>query len=674
MAEKLLLTVLEISIASSLVILLLLLASPLLGKRYSPKLRCLIWLVLAVRLIMPVNMPWQHALQINLFPEPEAQAAQYDWFIPNPAQILENESGERTDHQDALPKQEPAHYKTVKATPIFVLAAIWAAGMILFLLYHLGAYFYTLHRLRRWSTPVQDEETLNRLVLIKKELSLRNEIQLYKSAKAASPLLLGFVHPRMILPEKPLAPGQLDFMLRHELWHLKRGDLWYKLLMLLANAVHWFNPLVWLMDKQANLDTELSCDTDVLQGADSDKRKAYGYTILSFMDQGWRCKTPLMSRFYGGKVQMKRRFYNIADASNKKRGTLLFCAIALIITLAGCAVHTSESAEQSQLPRASQEDAEKFDMRVSAFIPDDTEQQEAQNKIAELQPEFASVPVNQNEIAELYNLVDWTKDPYTGGEMTWPFPDNTRIIQPYGKTPLIENYHTGIDIAGEYGEVIVAANDGTVKFVSETWNPGVGYGMYVILDHGGETTTLYAHCSGIVVSEGDRVVKGQKIAEAGATGFASEPHLHFEVRLTGETVAPMPYITSNGFVWPTIDGYISEGVGAYPGHTGMDIAGQPEGTPVYAAAAGTVVNAQDTDTGYGKYIIVDHGNDYQTLYANNSELYVSVGDILAQGQTIAAVGSSGSATNYQLHFEIRHNGRILDPEDYLTAPSEPNPQ
>ena len=67
MAEKFLSTVLEISIASSFVISLLLLASPILGKRYGSKLRCLIWLALAVRLIIPVNMPWQHALKVNLF-------------------------------------------------------------------------------------------------------------------------------------------------------------------------------------------------------------------------------------------------------------------------------------------------------------------------------------------------------------------------------------------------------------------------------------------------------------------------------------------------------------------------------------------------------------------------------------------------------------------------------
>jgi len=656
MAEKFLSTVLEISIASSFVISLLLLASPILGKRYGSKLRCLIWLALAVRLIIPVNMPWQHALKVNLFFAPEAQAAQYGWFLPNPAQISENESQAGIGGQNILPKQELGQYKTIKAMPISLLAAIWAAGMLLFLLYHLGAFFYTLYKLRRWSTPIQDEETLRRFASIKKELSIRDNVRLCKSSKAASPLLLGFVHPRLILPEKPLTREQLDFMLCHELWHLKRGDLWYKLLMLLANAVHWFNPLAWIMSRQANLDTELSCDTDVLHGADSDKRKAYGYTILSFIDQGWRCKTPLTSRFYGGKTQMKRRFYNITDASSKKRGTVLLCTIALIIVLAGCAVSAAAPAEQNPLTE------------TETPAPSIVETTEPRSEAS------APAAVSQKEIAELYKLIDWVKDPYTGGELAWPFPGNTRIIQPYGKTPLIENYHTGIDIAGEHGDTIIAANDGTVKLVSKTWNPGRGYGMYVILDHGGETSTLYAHCSEILVSEGESVIKGQKIAEAGATGFAFEPHLHFEARIAGKHEDPMPYITANGFVWPTNGGYIAEILNGYPGHTGIDIAGISVDSPVYAAAAGTVIEAQNANTGYGKHIIVDHGNGYQTLYAHNSELYVSVGDPVTQGQAIPAIGRSGSATDYELHFEVRCNRKIYNPEDFLTAPSETSPQ
>ena len=81
----------------------------------------------------------------------------------------------------------------------------------------------------------------------------------------------------------------------------------------------------------------------------------------------------------------------------------------------------------------------------------------------------------------------------------------------------------------------------------------------------------------------------------------------------------------------------------------------PEGTPVYAADNGKVIVAGDLDNGYGSYIILDHQNGYKTLYAHNSELLVSVGDIVAQGDQIALSGNTGNSTGPHVHFEIQVN-------------------
>lgn len=395
---------------------------------------------------------------------------------------------------------------------------------------------------------------------------------------------------------------------------------------------------------------------------------------------------------------MKQRFYNITDISNKKRGTAIFCAIALVIALAGCAVSATapeQTGREGSAMAAPQSGKDKTQVQVEiteqqpGFYsirtePRSGESDEIAVTYTPANPQSGDFDglsaviggtktqsANSEETDRIYELIEWSANPYSGGEMAWPIPGNTGIIASFGKNPkMADDIHTGIDVAGDFGADIIAANDGTVIKASREWKRGVGYGMYVIIDHGGEISTLYAHCSEILVSEGDSVVKGEKIAEAGATGFASETHLHFEVRLSGAAVDPMPYITSTGFIWPVRDGgFISSGLDTYPGHTGIDIAGLPEGTPVYAAAAGTVVSSVNSNVGYGKHIIIDHGNGYQTLYAHNSELYANVGDIVAQGQTIAALGRSGNTTGHQLHLEIRHNGKILDPEDFLTAPS-----
>lgn len=125
-----------------------------------------------------------------------------------------------------------------------------------------------------------------------------------------------------------------------------------------------------------------------------------------------------------------------------------------------------------------------------------------------------------------------------------------------------------------------------------------------------------------------------------------------------------------GMVWPVrgCSTFISSGYGPRWGtiHRGIDIAGGSiYGKSVVAAASGKVILALNTSTGYGKYVIVDHGNGVATLYGHCSELKVSVGQQVTQGQTIALVGSTGNSTGPHLHFEVRINGERVNPMNYL---------
>ena len=100
-------------------------------------------------------------------------------------------------------------------------------------------------------------------------------------------------------------------------------------------------------------------------------------------------------------------------------------------------------------------------------------------------------------------------------------------------------------------------------------------------------------------------------------------------------------------------------------HGGVDLA-VPEGTPVYAADNGKVIVAGNLGDGYGNYIILDHQNGYKTLYAHNSELLVSVGDVVAQGEQLALSGNTGNSTGPHVHFEIQVNDEKVDPQQFVT--------
>ena len=118
-----------------------------------------------------------------------------------------------------------------------------------------------------------------------------------------------------------------------------------------------------------------------------------------------------------------------------------------------------------------------------------------------------------------------------------------------------------------------------------------------------------------------------------------------------------------GFIWPT-SGRISCRWWGYYNHRGLDIAA-PKGTPIYAAASGTVISYKNQSSGYGRHIVIDHGNGVQTLYAHTSAVYVTVGQKVTQGQKVAAVGRTGWATGNHLHFGVMINGVYKNPELYL---------
>ena len=132
-------------------------------------------------------------------------------------------------------------------------------------------------------------------------------------------------------------------------------------------------------------------------------------------------------------------------------------------------------------------------------------------------------------------------DGISTGRFIWPLPSCKTVSSGYGYR--WGSFHDGIDISGNgvYGKDIIAADGGTVVEVNTSgW--GGGYGLYVIVDHGGGYRTMYAHCSQILVRAGQKVSQGQLIARAGSSGNVTGPHLHFEIRVNGSPVNPLPYL------------------------------------------------------------------------------------------------------------------------------------
>ena len=134
---------------------------------------------------------------------------------------------------------------------------------------------------------------------------------------------------------------------------------------------------------------------------------------------------------------------------------------------------------------------------------------------------------------------------------------------------------------------------------------------------------------------------------------------------------PPASVSGQGFIWPcAAGGYTSRDFGSFDPawdvipHLGKDIAGIPYGSAILASKGGRVIYAGWQGT-YGNLVVIDHGNGISTAYAHNSGIAVSVGQTVSQGQTIAYAGSTGNSSGVHCHFEVRVNGKAVDPRNYL---------
>jgi len=169
---------------------------------------------------------------------------------------------------------------------------------------------------------------------------------------------------------------------------------------------------------------------------------------------------------------------------------------------------------------------------------------EAQQEATEEEREKILEEFEKNK-KDIEDLMGTGEEEYMGsGRWGWPVPNYSYISSGFGWRTLYgkPNYHTGIDIAGSgiYGKPIKASDAGRVaRVVYGT----TGYGYYVMLDHGANNWTVYAHMSSIAVKVGQYVVKGETIGYVGSTGNSTGPHLHFEIRLNGVQVNPANYVS-----------------------------------------------------------------------------------------------------------------------------------
>ncbi|MCD8390291.1 MAG: M56 family metallopeptidase [Firmicutes bacterium] len=318
----------EQAVPISALIALLLAVSPLIKKSLVAKWRYFMWLFVAVKLILP--------FKIGIFGTPVIME------VPSQISGIPIMSGTTAVADIAAADIAAADIAGAEAAghislqTIFML--IWIFGAIMFAAYQLANYIAFKRAVRRWERPVSEERITAAAAEIKKSLGEKRKIDTAICKAVSTPMVFGFIKPKLLLPEREYTDEELRVILYHELIHFKRNDVWYKLLLLIANALNWFNPLVYIMANAANKDIELVCDGEVVKGRDMDFRCDYCRLILNAVHSGRNMKTPLSTCFVFSKRVIRERFGGILDLKKKRRGAGLFVIVALSVFASGSLV------------------------------------------------------------------------------------------------------------------------------------------------------------------------------------------------------------------------------------------------------------------------------------------------------------------------------------------------
>ncbi len=332
--EQLFLNTIKTSIISSIIILLVVIITPFTKKRYSNRWRYWLWVILCIMLILPIDISTHDApIKIN------SQNIKSDRkVILNKGNIKTDEISKSIIHQQSVTKKHNNSLTTIQ----FIML-IWAVGGTIFLLWNIVSYFVYKKSINRWSYKVKDHNINILFNNIKNELKIKSNVQLKICANINSPMLIGLFKPTILLPKNRFTKIELKNILLHELTHFKRFDLEFKMFILIAKSIHWFNPFVHLMSKIVSNDIELCCDADVTENKSIDYKKIYIQTIISSMKLNKNNSVEISTNFNGGKKIMKERIRKLIEHKKQRSGKVILIFMLIIVLLTHVLVACNDS-------------------------------------------------------------------------------------------------------------------------------------------------------------------------------------------------------------------------------------------------------------------------------------------------------------------------------------------
>ncbi len=324
---------LSLSVSGALLLLLILGLKPLYKNKFSKRWQYYIWIVVALRFLLPFTP--DNAIVGSLFEKFDTAAITNEIpaspNVPVPA---------GTGNNKAEPIQTNREITTAAMREPFnkyvCLFFIWSALALVLFVRKVTVYQGFIQYIKAGNKEISDIKILNLLSDCEEKLNIKTRVELSCNPLIASPMLIGFFRPRIILPVGEWEDKELSYIFVHELIHYKQRDMFYKWLIQIVVCVHWFNPFVYLLEKEVNKSCELSCDEKVISVLDDTARREYGDTLISFLKSNNLYKSSLASvTLSEGAEQIKERLGAIMNFKSKTKTIRVLTGILTLFILSG---------------------------------------------------------------------------------------------------------------------------------------------------------------------------------------------------------------------------------------------------------------------------------------------------------------------------------------------------
>lgn len=318
---------LRMTLCGSAACLVLLVLNGTVLRRCGGRLAYTLWLlplllfVLPIRVEVPLALPQAGRLGTSLLEQPAPAAV--------PIEQLADTLGRGADGS-APPETESGARRAPGGLSIW-LFCLWAAGAGGWLFWCLFSYLRYQYRVTHYGCLPVEQQAKDALGQVKRGMGVRRRVRLVCSGSIQTPLATGFFYPSIILPPCPLEEAEYQLMFRHELTHIKRGDIWYKLLASAVCALHWFNPLCHLMVRRIHENCEYACDESVTAHMQSNERRQYGEMMLKMLC--FHTLAPVfVSHLAKNKTILKRRFDEMMKPQKRNKVVAAIAAAAVCLS------------------------------------------------------------------------------------------------------------------------------------------------------------------------------------------------------------------------------------------------------------------------------------------------------------------------------------------------------